>query len=48
MTKVELKTVLKLIDLRIGVTEDSKKLKKDLKDLFKEEKEDSQQNRIGF
>lgn len=48
MTKVELQTVLKLIDLRIGVTEDSKKLKKDLKDLFKEEKEDSQQNRIGF
>ena len=48
MTKVELQTVLKLIDLRIGVTEDSKKLKKDLKDLFKEEKEDSPQNRIGF
>ena len=48
MTKVELQTVIKLIDLRIGVTDDSKKLKKDLKDLFKEEKEDSQQNRIGF
>lgn len=48
MTKVELQTVIKLIDLRIGVTEDSKKLKRDLKDLFKEEKEDSQQNRIGF
>lgn len=48
MTKVELQTVLKLIDLRIGVTEDSKKLKKDLKDLFQEEKEDSQQNRMGF
>ena len=48
MTKVELKTVLKLIDLRIGVTEDSKKLKKDLKDLFTEEKKDSPQNRMGF
>ena len=48
MTKVELQTVIKLIDLRIGVTEDSKKLKKDLKDLFQEEKKDSSQNRMGF
>lgn len=48
MTKVELQTVLKLIDLRIGVSEDSKKLKKDLKDLFQEEKEDSSQTKIGF
>lgn len=48
MTKVELQTVIKLIDLRIGATEDSKKLKKDLKDLFQEEKEDSSQTKMGF
>ena len=48
MTKVELQTVIKLIDLRIGVTEDSKKLKKDLKDLFQDEKKDSPQNKMGF
>lgn len=48
MTKVELQTVLKLIDLRIGVTEDSKKLKRDLKDLFQKEKEDSSQTKMGF
>lgn len=48
MTKVELQTVIKLIDLRIGVTEDSKKLKRDLKDLFQEEKEDSSQTKMGF
>lgn len=48
MTKVELQTVIKLIDLRIGATEDSKKLKKDLKDLFQEEKKDSSQTKMGF
>ena len=48
MTKVELQTVIKLIDLRIGVTEDSKKLKRDLKDLFQKEKEDSPQPKMGF
>ena len=48
MTKVELQTIIKLIDLRIGVTEDSKKLKKDLKDLFQEEKKDSSPTKMGF
>lgn len=48
MTKVELQTVIKLIDLRIGVTEDSKKLKRDLKDLFQKEKKDFPQTKMGF
>ena len=47
MTKTELSTIQKLIDLRIQNDKDNARLlKKDLKDLFEEKKQE--ENKIGF
>lgn len=50
MTKTELATVQKLIDLRIKNDKDNAKLlKRDLKDLFEEKEEkDNKDNKVGF
>ena len=49
MTKTELATVQKLIDLRIQNDKDNAKLlKKDLKDLFEEKESKQKEQKIGF
>ena len=49
MTKTELATVQKLIDLRIQNDKDNAKLlKKDLKDLFEEKESKQEEQKIGF
>lgn len=49
MTKTELATVQKLIDLRIQNDKDNTKLlKKDLKDLFEEKENKQGENKLGF
>ena len=49
MTKTELATVQKLIDLRIQNDKDNARLlKKDLKDLFEEKESKQEEQKIGF
>ena len=49
MTKTELATVQKLIDLRIKNDKDNAKLlKRDLKDLFEEKEKKQEENKLGF
>lgn len=49
MTKTELATVQKLIDLRIQNDKNNAKLlKKDLKDLFEEKESKQEEQKIGF
>lgn len=49
MTKTELATVQKLIDLRIQNDKDNAKLlKKDLRDLFEEKESKQEEQKIGF
>lgn len=49
MTKTELATVQKLIDLHIQNDKDNARLlKRDLKDLFEEKEKKQEENKLGF